>query len=84
MAVEKSRKVENVIVKQRNIVLVGIKIDESGKEILKWALEEIAEHGDCVVVVHVCSTSRELSFSSSLLILKFLYGFKFMELVSEL
>ncbi|KAG7579389.1 Protein kinase domain [Arabidopsis thaliana x Arabidopsis arenosa] len=67
MAVEKDRKVDHVIVKQRNIVLVGIRIDESGKEILKWALEEVAEHGDCVVVVHVCFTSyRALKSKSSL------------------
>ncbi|CAH2051532.1 unnamed protein product [Thlaspi arvense] len=59
MAVEKNKKVDNVNVKHRNIVLVGIKIDESGKEILKWALEDVAEYGDCVVVVvHVCSTSH--------------------------
>uniref|UniRef100_A0A1J3EGL1 Putative receptor-like serine/threonine-protein kinase n=1 Tax=Noccaea caerulescens TaxID=107243 RepID=A0A1J3EGL1_NOCCA len=67
MAVEKNRKVDNVNVKQRKIVLVGIKTDDSGKEILKWALEEVAKHGDCVVVVHVCSTShRALKSKSSL------------------
>ncbi|XP_010496668.1 PREDICTED: probable receptor-like serine/threonine-protein kinase At5g57670 isoform X1 [Camelina sativa] len=66
MAVEKERKVDHVIVKKRNIVLVGIRIDESGKEILKWALEEVAEHGDCVVVVHVCYTYRALKSKSSL------------------
>ena len=49
--------VDKVIVKQRNIILVGIPIDESGVEVLKWALEEVAKHGDCVVVVHVCFTS---------------------------
>lgn len=54
---EKNKNVDNVNLKQRNIVLVGIKIDESDKEILQWTLEEVAEHGDCVVVVHVCSTS---------------------------
>ncbi|KAL1212313.1 Protein kinase STUNTED [Cardamine amara subsp. amara] len=67
MAVEKERRVDNVNVKQRNIALVGIRIDDSGKEILKWALEEVAEEGDCVVVVHVCSTSyRALRSKSSL------------------
>ncbi|EOA30339.1 hypothetical protein CARUB_v10013464mg [Capsella rubella] len=67
MAVEKERKVDHVIVKKRNIVLVGIRIDESGKEILKWALEEVAQLGDCVVVVHVCFTSfRALKSKSSL------------------
>ncbi|KAG2323186.1 hypothetical protein Bca4012_058694 [Brassica carinata] len=69
MAVEKNNKVDNVNVKQRNIVLVGIKIDESGKEILKWALEAVAEHGDCVVVVvvHVCSTFHSALKSKSAL-----------------
>ncbi|CAE5985129.1 unnamed protein product [Arabidopsis arenosa] len=77
MAVEKDRKVDHVIVKQRNIILVGIRIDESGKEILKWALEEVAEHGDCVVVVHVCFTSyRALKSKSSL--------DRYLELYSEL
>lgn len=71
MAVEKNRKVDNVNVKQRKIVLVGIKTDDSGKEILKWALEEVAKHGDCVVVVHVCSTSREFFFSFLLFICYF-------------
>ncbi|ESQ50847.1 hypothetical protein EUTSA_v10022595mg [Eutrema salsugineum] len=67
MAVEKNKKVDSVNVKQRNTILVGIKIDESGKEILKWTLEDVAEHGDCVVVVHVCSTShRALKTKSSL------------------
>lgn len=66
MAVEKDRKVDHVIVKERNIVLVGIRIDDSGKEVLKWALEEVAEHGDCVVVVHVCFTSCKLFFFSFL------------------
>ncbi|RID44189.1 hypothetical protein BRARA_I01004 [Brassica rapa] len=58
MALEKNKNVDNVNLKQRNIVLVGIKIDESDKEILQWTLEEVAENGDCVVVVHFCSTSR--------------------------
>lgn len=71
MAVEKNNKMDNATVKQRNIVLVGIKIDESGKEILKWALEAVAEHGDCVVVVHVCSTFREFFFSSLLITMLF-------------
>ncbi|KAL0643452.1 hypothetical protein Bca4012_041742 [Brassica carinata] len=70
IAVEKNKNVDNVNLKQRNIVLVGIKIDESDKEILQWTLEEVAEHGDCVVVVHVCSTSslpcRALKNKSSL------------------
>lgn len=74
MAVEKNNKVDNV--KQRIIVLVGIKIDESGKEILKWALEAVArKHGECVVVViHVCSTFREFFFSFFSL-LSFYIGF---------
>ncbi|KAH0909157.1 LOW QUALITY PROTEIN: hypothetical protein HID58_032478 [Brassica napus] len=58
MALEKNKNVDNVNLKQRNIVLVGIKIDESDKEVLQWTLEEVAENGDCVVVVHFCSTSR--------------------------
>ncbi|KAG5382409.1 hypothetical protein IGI04_033879 [Brassica rapa subsp. trilocularis] len=58
MALEKNKNVDNVNLKQRNIVLVRIKIDESDKEILQWTLEEVAENGDCVVVVHFCSTSR--------------------------
>ncbi|KAF3564123.1 hypothetical protein DY000_02011960 [Brassica cretica] len=70
IAVEKNKSVDNVNLKQRNIVLVGIKIDESHKEILQWTLEEVAEHGDCVVVVHVCSISslpcRALKNKSSL------------------
>ncbi|VVB10288.1 unnamed protein product [Arabis nemorensis] len=77
MAVEKNRKVENVNVKQRNIVLVGIKIDESGKEILKWTLEEIAQYGDCVLVVHVCSTFHSALKSKSWLD-------RYLELYSEL
>ncbi|KAL0758916.1 hypothetical protein Bca101_075066 [Brassica carinata] len=69
MAVEKNNKVDNVNVKQRNIVLVGIKIDESGKEILKWALEAVAgKHGECdVVVIHVCSTFHSALKSKSAL-----------------
>ncbi|KAF2576504.1 hypothetical protein F2Q70_00000923 [Brassica cretica] len=70
IAVEKNKNVDNVNLKQRNTVLVEIKIDESDKEILQWTLEEVAEHGDCVVVVHVCSTSslpcRALKNKSSL------------------
>ncbi|CAG7860689.1 unnamed protein product, partial [Brassica rapa] len=58
MALEKNKNVDNVNLKQRNIVLVRIKIDESDKEILQWTLEEVAQNGDCVVVVHFCSTSR--------------------------
>jgi len=58
--------VDKVIVKQRNIILVGIPIDESGVEVLKWALEEVAKHGDCVVVVHVCFTYCKLFFFSFL------------------
>ncbi|KAF3486366.1 hypothetical protein F2Q69_00052589 [Brassica cretica] len=69
MAVEKNNKVDNVNVKQRNIVLVGIKIDESGKEILKWALEAVAgKHGECdVVVIHVCSSFHSALKSKSAL-----------------
>ncbi|CAN8271328.1 unnamed protein product [Cochlearia groenlandica] len=67
MAVDKKRKVDNVNVKQRSIILVGIKIDESGKEILTWTLEEVAEHGDCVIIVHVSSTSYRALRSKSLL-----------------
>ncbi|KAJ0254408.1 Protein kinase domain-containing protein [Hirschfeldia incana] len=68
MAVEKNNKVDNRNVKHRNIVLVGIKIDNSGKEILKWALEAVAEHGDCVVVVvHVCPTFHSALKSKSAL-----------------
>ncbi|CAH8391855.1 unnamed protein product [Eruca vesicaria subsp. sativa] len=58
MAVERSKNVDIMNLNHKNIVLVGIKIDESGKEILQWTLEEVAEHGDCVVVIHVCLTSR--------------------------
>jgi len=63
---KKKMAVDKVIVKQRNIILVGIPIDESGVEVLKWALEEVAKHGDCVVVVHVCFTYCKLFFFSFL------------------
>ncbi|KAM7257550.1 hypothetical protein ACFE04_013291 [Oxalis oulophora] len=40
-------------------VLVAIKIDGQGRELLNWALVKVAEPGDCVVAIHVCSCSNE-------------------------
>ncbi|XP_010548098.1 PREDICTED: receptor-like cytosolic serine/threonine-protein kinase RBK1 isoform X2 [Tarenaya hassleriana] len=53
--------------KQRNTVLVGIRMDESGRDVLDWVLGNVTEPGDCVVAVHVCSSSyRALKSKSSL------------------
>ncbi|KAJ7978618.1 Kinase family protein [Quillaja saponaria] len=39
---------------ERKNVLVGINVDNHSKELLNWALVNIAEPGDCVIAVHVC------------------------------
>ncbi|XP_010530898.1 PREDICTED: receptor-like cytosolic serine/threonine-protein kinase RBK1 [Tarenaya hassleriana] len=59
---------DNVHQKQRNSVfLVGIRMDESGRELLDWVLENVAQAGDRVVAVHVCSSSyRALKSKASL------------------
>lgn len=38
-------------------VLVGIRFDEHGKELLDWALVKLADEGDCVTALHVCQDS---------------------------
>lgn len=37
-----------------NTVLVGVKFDCYGRELLNWALVKVAEPGDHVIAVHVC------------------------------
>ncbi|KAF8406612.1 hypothetical protein HHK36_008702 [Tetracentron sinense] len=42
---------------EKNIVLVGIRIDSQSRELLNWALVKVAEPGDRVIAVHVCRDS---------------------------
>ncbi|GMP37517.1 hypothetical protein CsSME_00009153 [Camellia sinensis var. sinensis] len=53
-------------VKRKNIV-VGIKIDGHSRELLNWALVKVAETGDHVVAIHVCSDSDSTSKNKPLL-----------------
>ncbi|XP_073526250.1 uncharacterized protein [Phyllobates terribilis] len=39
---------------QKRNVLVGIRFDGQGKELLSWALVKVAESGDQVIAVHLC------------------------------
>ncbi|KAK9941590.1 hypothetical protein M0R45_007292 [Rubus argutus] len=48
-----------MILEEKNVVLVGIKIDGQSRELLGWALAKAAEAGDCVIAVHVCRSSDE-------------------------
>ncbi|XP_035844998.1 probable receptor-like protein kinase At2g42960 isoform X1 [Helianthus annuus] len=43
---------------ERKIVLVGIGFDECGRELLDWAMVEVAEKGDRVIAVNVCRNSE--------------------------
>ncbi|OVA19591.1 Protein kinase domain [Macleaya cordata] len=40
--------------KEKKTVLVGIRIDRNGRELLNWALVKVAEQGDHVIALHVC------------------------------
>ncbi|KAG8655813.1 proline-rich receptor-like protein kinase PERK9 [Manihot esculenta] len=42
----------------RRNVLVGLRFDNHGRELLNWALVKVAEPGDSVIAVHVCRSSR--------------------------
>lgn len=37
-----------------NTILVGIRLDGNGRDLLNWALERAAGPGDNVVAIHVC------------------------------
>ncbi|XP_065869330.1 protein kinase STUNTED-like [Euphorbia lathyris] len=43
---------------ERRNVLVGISMNNHGRELLSWALVKVAEPGDCVIALHVCRNSK--------------------------
>lgn len=43
--------------KKKKNVLVGIQINNRSREVLSWALVKVAEPGDSVIAIHVCSSS---------------------------
>ncbi|KAI3765707.1 hypothetical protein L2E82_15749 [Cichorium intybus] len=48
-------------------VLVGIRFDECGRELLDWALVKVADAGDRVIAINVCRNSDSVSKYKSLL-----------------
>ncbi|KAG9156383.1 hypothetical protein Leryth_009252 [Lithospermum erythrorhizon] len=46
---------------RRRNILVGISFDEHSKELINWAIEEVASPGDNVIAVHVCRKSDTCS-----------------------
>lgn len=42
---------------ERRCVLVGIRIDSHSRHLLNWAIVKVAEPGDCVIAVHVVTSS---------------------------
>lgn len=46
----------------RKVVLVGIRLDGNGRDLLNWALVKVAEPGDTVVALHVCRKPGSPSF----------------------
>eukprot|EP01018_Ginkgo_biloba_P019472 Gb_00853 [translate_table: standard] len=45
--------------KQKNTLLVGVKLGASSREVLTWALVKIARRGDHVIVVHILSSATD-------------------------
>ncbi|KAK1419342.1 hypothetical protein QVD17_28508 [Tagetes erecta] len=48
-------------------VLVGIRFDECGRELLDWAMVKVADAGDRVIAIHVCRNSDSVSKYKTLL-----------------
>ncbi|KAF5947014.1 hypothetical protein HYC85_017242 [Camellia sinensis] len=48
-------------------VVVGIRIDSHGRELLNWALVKVAEPGDHVIAVNVCRNSDSIAKDKPLL-----------------
>ncbi|KAL7605189.1 hypothetical protein Lser_V15G17130 [Lactuca serriola] len=48
-------------------VLVGIRFDECGRELLDWAMVKVADAGDRVIAINVCHNSDSVSKYKSLL-----------------
>lgn len=43
-------------------VLVGIRFDECGRELLDWAMVKVADAGDRVIAINVCHNSGNFFF----------------------
>lgn len=63
MTIEK----EDKRVDQKRNMLVEIRFDKEGKELLGWAIDKVAEPGDHLVAVHVCRYSEDTSKETLLL-----------------
>ncbi|KAL8188663.1 hypothetical protein R6Q57_029683 [Mikania cordata] len=48
-------------------VLVGIRFDECGREILDWAMVKVADAGDRVIAINICRNSDSVSKYKTLL-----------------
>ncbi|KAL4585046.1 hypothetical protein LXL04_009659 [Taraxacum kok-saghyz] len=48
-------------------ILVGIRFDECGRELLDWAIVKVADAGDRVIAINVCRNSDSVSKYKSLL-----------------
>ncbi|KAF5786284.1 putative protein kinase RLK-Pelle-RLCK-VI family [Helianthus annuus] len=48
-------------------VLVGIRLDECGRELLDWAMVKVADSGDRVIAINVCRNSDSVSKYKTLL-----------------
>ncbi|KAG6651581.1 serine/threonine-protein kinase CDG1-like [Carya illinoinensis] len=59
--------VEEVNTVEKKNVLVGVRMDSQGRELLIWALVKVAKPGDCVVAVHVCRSPDQASENKNLL-----------------
>ncbi|KAI3960601.1 hypothetical protein MKX01_003775 [Papaver californicum] len=61
--------------KEKKTVLVGIRIDKLGRELLNWALVKVAEPGDQVVALHV-SRNFDVCAADNLLLEDYLEVYK--------
>ncbi|KAL8170802.1 hypothetical protein V2J09_022606 [Rumex salicifolius] len=50
---------DNVDGDSRNVVVVGVKLEQHSRELLTWALMKVAQPGDRVVALHVMHASSE-------------------------
>ncbi|KAI7734725.1 hypothetical protein M8C21_015432 [Ambrosia artemisiifolia] len=52
---------------ERRTVLVGIDINEHGRELLDWGMVKVADAGDRVIAINVCTNSDLVSKHMTLL-----------------
>ncbi|MCO5573815.1 hypothetical protein L7F22_027590 [Adiantum nelumboides] len=56
---------KKVAKKRRNVVVVGIKLTPSSRELLTWTLAKFTKPGDEVVAIHIVSKHQFASLSST-------------------